>query len=120
MAGTTATRTCSGCRLATRAGGALTMTHRRILVAGGLSLALLAAACHEDELFTPLPPAYAGGSGVKSSSSWQAAARSARLKPPATRMRRCVIVRAPPARVAKRHPEQVRVAVVPAIVHPGR
>ncbi len=37
------------------------MTHRRILVAGGLSLALLAAACHEDELFTPLPPAYAGG-----------------------------------------------------------
>src|SRR2546427_11031031 len=37
------------------------MTHRRILVAGGLSLALLAAACHEDKLFTPLPPAYAGG-----------------------------------------------------------
>ena len=37
------------------------MTYRRILVAGGLSLALLAAACHEDELFTPLPPAYAGG-----------------------------------------------------------
>src|SRR5256884_6707449 len=37
------------------------MTHRRILVAGGLSLALLAAACHEDELFPPLPPAYAGG-----------------------------------------------------------
>src|SRR5438067_13378415 len=37
------------------------MTHRRILVAGGLSLALLAAACHEDELFTPLPPAYAAG-----------------------------------------------------------
>src|SRR5207249_794600 len=54
-------RTCSGCRLATRSRGALTMTHRRILVAGGLSLALLAAACHEDELFTPLPPAYAGG-----------------------------------------------------------
>src|SRR6266571_2576131 len=37
------------------------MTYRRILVAGSLSLALLAAACHEDELFTPLPPAYAGG-----------------------------------------------------------
>ena len=37
------------------------MTHRRILVAGSLSLALLAAACHEDELFTPQPPAYAGG-----------------------------------------------------------
>src|SRR5437667_3181515 len=54
-------RTCSGCRSATRSKGALTMTHRRILVAGGLSLALLAAACHEDELFTPLPPAYAGG-----------------------------------------------------------
>jgi hypothetical protein len=37
------------------------MTHGRILVAGSLSLALLAAACHEDELFTPQPPAYAGG-----------------------------------------------------------
>jgi len=37
------------------------MTHRRILVAGGLSLALLAAACHEDELFTPLTPSYKGG-----------------------------------------------------------
>src|SRR6266571_836892 len=61
MACTTSTRTCSGCRLATRSRGALTMTYRRILVAGGLSLALLAAACHEDELFTPLPPAYAGG-----------------------------------------------------------
>ena len=37
------------------------MTHRRILVAGSLSLALLAAACHEDELFTPLTPSYKGG-----------------------------------------------------------
>ena len=37
------------------------MTHRRILVAGGLSLALLAAACHEDALFTTPPPPYAGG-----------------------------------------------------------
>ena len=37
------------------------MTHRRILVAGGLSLALLAAACHQDELFTPLTPSYKGG-----------------------------------------------------------
>src|SRR5436853_505819 len=54
-------RTCSGCRSATRSRGALTMTHRRILVAGGLSLALLAAACHEDELFTPLTPSYKGG-----------------------------------------------------------
>src|SRR6266480_4492291 len=54
-------RTCSGCRSATRSKGALTMTHRRILVAGGLSLALLAAACHEDELFTPLTPSYKGG-----------------------------------------------------------
>src|SRR5438132_12195434 len=54
-------RTCSGCRSATRSKGALTMTHRRILVAGGLSLALLAAACHEDELFTTPPPPYAGG-----------------------------------------------------------
>src|SRR5438132_494489 len=49
-------RTCSGCRSATRSKGALTMTHRRILVAGGLSLALLAAACHEDPLFTTPPP----------------------------------------------------------------
>ncbi len=37
------------------------MTHGRFFVAGGLSLALLAGACHEDELFTPLPPQYAGG-----------------------------------------------------------
>ena len=37
------------------------MTHGRFFVAGGLSLALLAGACHEDELFSPLPPQYAGG-----------------------------------------------------------
>src|SRR5882762_2949027 len=37
------------------------MTHRRSLVAGGLSIVLLAAACHQDELFSPLPPLYAGG-----------------------------------------------------------
>src|SRR6267143_5468810 len=37
------------------------MTHRRSLVAGGLSIVLLAAACHQDELFTSAPPRYAGG-----------------------------------------------------------
>jgi lysophospholipase L1-like esterase len=37
------------------------MTHRRTLVAGALSLTLLAAACQQGELFTPLPPNYAGG-----------------------------------------------------------
>ena len=37
------------------------MTQRRILVAGSLSLVLLATACHEDVLFSPLPPQYAGG-----------------------------------------------------------
>ena len=37
------------------------MTHRRTLVAGGLSIVLLAAACHEDGLFTTPPPPYAGG-----------------------------------------------------------
>ena len=37
------------------------MTHGRFFVAGGLSLALLVGACHEDELFSPLPPQYAGG-----------------------------------------------------------
>ncbi len=41
------------------------MTYRRILVAGSLSLALLAAACHEDELFSPLAPAYKGGAMFK-------------------------------------------------------
>src|SRR2546426_4730703 len=54
-------RPSGGCRSATLSGGALTMTHRRILVAGSLSLALLAAACHEDELFRPVPPVYTGG-----------------------------------------------------------
>src|SRR5205814_9843818 len=37
-----------------------TMMHRRVLLAAGLSLAL-AAACHQDDLFTPPVPAYAGG-----------------------------------------------------------
>jgi lysophospholipase L1-like esterase len=37
------------------------MTHRRTLVAGALSLALLGGACNQDELFTSLPPQYAGG-----------------------------------------------------------
>src|SRR2546430_16411698 len=37
------------------------MPPRRFLVAGGLSLALRARACHEDELFSPLPPFYTGG-----------------------------------------------------------
>ena len=37
------------------------MTHRRSLVAGGLSLALLAGACQQDDLFSPVPPQYAGG-----------------------------------------------------------
>ena len=36
------------------------MTHRRTL-ASALSLALLAAACNQDDLFTPLPPQYTGG-----------------------------------------------------------
>src|SRR2546425_11976907 len=53
-------------------------------------------------------------------SSGKAAARSARLKPPATRIRRCVIVRAPLERVAERHPEQVRMEVVQPVVQPGR
>ena len=37
------------------------MTHRRILVAGSLSIVLLAAACHEDDLFITPPPPYTGG-----------------------------------------------------------
>jgi hypothetical protein len=41
------------------------MTHRRTLVAGGLSIVLLAAACHQDELVSPLPPLYAGGAMFK-------------------------------------------------------
>jgi hypothetical protein len=36
------------------------MTHRRTL-ASALSLVLLAAACNQDELFSPLPPQYTGG-----------------------------------------------------------
>ena len=36
------------------------MPHARNLLAAGLTLAL-AAACHQDELFTPLVPSYAGG-----------------------------------------------------------
>jgi hypothetical protein len=36
------------------------MTHRRTL-ASALSLALLAAACNQDDLFSPLPPQYTGG-----------------------------------------------------------
>src|SRR5213593_3024583 len=66
------------------------------------------------------PPVYWGTAVLNKSSSWQAAARSARLKPPATRMRRCVIVRAPLERVAKRHPEEVRMEVVQPVVHAGR
>ena len=37
------------------------MTYRRTLVAGGLSLALLAGACNQDELFTSPTPQYTGG-----------------------------------------------------------
>src|SRR2546427_4727504 len=37
------------------------MTPGLFLAAGSLTLALLAAACHEDELFTPLTPSYKGG-----------------------------------------------------------
>jgi len=39
------------------------MTFRRVsLLAGlGLGLGMLAGACHQDDLFTPLPPQYAGG-----------------------------------------------------------
>ncbi len=36
------------------------MTHARLLLAAGLSLSL-AAACHQDELFPPVVPSYAGG-----------------------------------------------------------
>src|SRR6267143_2606845 len=43
-----------------RSKGAPTMPHARNLLAAGLTLAL-AAACHQDELFTPLVPSYAGG-----------------------------------------------------------
>src|SRR3989442_403023 len=40
--------------------GEPTMTHARVLLAAGVSLAL-AAACHQDELFSPRVPPYAGG-----------------------------------------------------------
>src|SRR2546430_13868475 len=50
-----------GCRSAPGPGGPLPRTPRRFLVAGGLSLAPRAGACHEDELFTPLTPSYKGG-----------------------------------------------------------
>jgi hypothetical protein len=41
------------------------MTLRRSPVAAGLSLLLLATACHQDELFSPLPPLYTGGAMFK-------------------------------------------------------
>src|SRR5947207_10782565 len=37
------------------------MTHRRVILAAGISVALAAAACHEDDLFTPAVPQYTGG-----------------------------------------------------------
>src|SRR6266545_4144782 len=37
------------------------MTFRRMSLAAGLGLTLVAAACQNDELFTPLTPAYPGG-----------------------------------------------------------
>ena len=37
------------------------MTHGRVLLAAGVGLALATAACHQDELFTPVVPSYAGG-----------------------------------------------------------
>jgi len=37
------------------------MTFRRVLLLAGFGLTALAAGCHNDDLFTPLPPAYAGG-----------------------------------------------------------
>src|SRR2546430_6387529 len=37
------------------------MTHGRVLFAAGVGLALATAACHQDELFTPVVPSYAGG-----------------------------------------------------------
>ena len=38
------------------------MTLRRVSLAAGLGLALVAAACRQDELFSPPPPNYTGGS----------------------------------------------------------
>src|SRR5437870_11745933 len=37
------------------------MTHGRVLLAAGVGLALATAACHQDELFTPVFPSYSGG-----------------------------------------------------------
>jgi len=37
------------------------MTHRRVILAAGISVALAAAACHEDDLFSPAVPQYTGG-----------------------------------------------------------
>lgn len=37
------------------------MTFRRVSLLVALSVALVAAGCHQDDLFTPQPPAYAGG-----------------------------------------------------------
>src|SRR5216117_2640796 len=54
-------RTSSGCRSATLSERATTMTIRRLSLAAALGLALVAVGCHNDELFTPLVPAYKGG-----------------------------------------------------------
>src|SRR5438034_9940430 len=53
-------RTSSGYRSATPSRGAPTLPHR-VSVAAGLGFALLAAACHQDELLPPGVPAYQGG-----------------------------------------------------------
>ena len=37
------------------------MTIRRLSLAAALGLALVAVGCHNDDLFTPLMPAYKGG-----------------------------------------------------------
>src|SRR5881296_3973209 len=37
------------------------MTVRRVCLLAGLGVALAAAGCHQDDLFTPAPPEYAGG-----------------------------------------------------------
>src|SRR5436309_13977088 len=37
------------------------MTHRRVILAAGISVALAAAACHEDDLSSPAVPHYTGG-----------------------------------------------------------
>src|SRR5881396_3725279 len=54
-------RTSSGCRSATLSERATTMTIRRLSLAAALGLALVAVGCHNDDLFTPLMPAYKGG-----------------------------------------------------------